>query len=131
ISLGRVYEFMGSYSDAVFCYRSAALAGEGSDEALKRLVLISTQTPIPFAETLLPELERASAKGFPLADWARARVLLSRADDDNAYGLLNRFLKAANRTDPAWTHARAELTRIRAKRENQLRLRATRSLKTK
>ena len=121
IELGEVHEFSGQLAEALDCYRLAA----PSAEALRRLARVAERQPDPRAA---PELQRAAAQGIAPAQWALARIDLSRNRPDDALPRIEKFLATAPSDDPGLADARAardELLRnTRAAAQAKLRQRA-------
>jgi tetratricopeptide (TPR) repeat protein len=101
LAIAAVHEFTGALREAARCYRAARQAAPEAQAPLERLAALGVRAPLPLLDELLPDLERAAARGVPAAEWALARRLAARGHVDDALGRLDRFI--ASRPAATWT----------------------------
>ena len=114
-ALGTVHEWSGELALAADCYREALhrLPGQPApdgrrplDDPLRRLAEVGARAPSPLLALLEPDLWRASERGVAVANWALARLLFERGEQEPALGRLDVFLRDGDADDPNLGEAR-------------------------
>lgn len=98
LPLGTVHEWAGAPARALSCYREALRRDPAALAPLARLASLAARAPLSLAAQVEPELQRAAGRGVLPAEWALARLHLSRGQSAAALPRLQRYLSA---TPPA------------------------------